>query len=87
VEFDWDSRNVRHIARHGVTPEEVLRTEPLVVQFQNHAIEERVLCLGRTGEGKLVAVVYVEAARAIRVITAYPMTRRQQEIYLRESEL
>jgi uncharacterized DUF497 family protein len=88
AEFDWDSRNIRHIARHGVIPaevEEALRTEPLVVQFQNHAVEERVLCLGRTGKGKLLAVVYVEVGHTIRVVTAYPMTQRQQEIYLWET--
>jgi len=87
VEFDWDSQNVKHIARHGVTPEEaaqVLRNDPLVVQFQDHPAEERVLCLGETDRGRLLAVVYAEQGRAIRVVTAYPMTRWQQEIYFRE---
>lgn len=87
VTFDWDFQNVRHIARHRVSPEEVeqaLQNNPLVVQFQDHAVEERVLCLGQTDKGRLLAVVYVERGPALRVVTAYPMTRRQQEIYFRE---
>ncbi len=64
--------------------EQVLRNDPLVVQFQNHVIEERVLCLGQSDLGKLLAVVYRERPRAIRVVTAYPMSARQREIYFTE---
>jgi uncharacterized DUF497 family protein len=87
VEFDWDARNVRHIARHGITTEEaeqVLRNDPLVLQYQNHVAEERVLCLGQTNNGRLLAVVYVERDSAIRIVTAYTMNRQQEEIYFRE---
>ena len=87
VEFDWDSRNRKHIAQHRVTPEEaeqVLRNDPFVVQFQDHAVEERLLCLGQTDRGRLLAVVYVERSRTIRVVTAYPMTCRQEEFYFKE---
>ncbi len=62
----------------------MLRNDPLVVQFEDHAIEERVLCLGQTDRGRLLAVVYVERGHAIRVVTSYPMNRRQQEVYFKE---
>ncbi len=87
VEFDRNSQNRKHIARHRVTPEkaeQVLRNDPLVVQFQGHSVEERVLCLGQTDRGRLLAVVYVERSQAIRVVTAYPMTRQQEEFYFRK---
>lgn len=87
AEFDWDSQNRKHVARHLVTPEEaaqVLRNDPLVVQFQDHAAEERVLCLGQTNRGRLLAVVYTERGPAIRVVTTYPMTPRQEEFYFRK---
>jgi hypothetical protein len=32
IEFDWDDDNVRHIARHGLAPEQieaVLRNDPI----------------------------------------------------------
>jgi uncharacterized DUF497 family protein len=65
VQFDWDSQNLKHIARHRVSPEEAeqtLQNDPLVVQFQEHDVEERVLCLGQTDQGRLLAVVHAEAA-------------------------
>ena len=66
VEFDWDSQNRKHVGQHRVTPEEaeqVLRNDPLVVQFQDHAVKERVLCLGQTDRGRLLAVVLSNEAR------------------------
>jgi uncharacterized DUF497 family protein len=83
--LEWDSRNRKHIARHRVSPEEaeqVLQNDPLTVQFQDHDAEEGVLCLGQTDRGRLLAVVYAERGQAIRVVTAYPMTRRLEEFYL-----
>ena len=62
----------------------MVRNDPLLVQFQNHAVEERILCLGQTDKGRLLTVVYLERGLAIRVVTAYPMTRRQEETYFRE---
>jgi len=69
VEFDWDANNVQHIARHGISPkeaEDAIKIEPLEADVQPHDSEERVLCFGR---GK------------IRVVTAYEMTKPQQQMY------
>jgi uncharacterized DUF497 family protein len=45
---------------------------------------ERVLCLGQTDRGRLLAVVYVDRGQTIRVVTTYSMTRRQEEFYFRK---
>lgn len=87
MEFDWDRENASHIGRHQVTPQEaeqVLRNDPLVVQFQEHGAEERLLVLGQTNAGRLLAVIYTERNNKLRVVTAYPMTKRLEEIYFRE---
>ena len=87
MRFNWDQANTKHLARHGITreeAEEALANDPLVVQLQEHTAEQRVLCLGRTDRGRLLAVVYTEREGAIRVVTAYPMTRRQEAIYPKE---
>jgi uncharacterized DUF497 family protein len=37
IEFDWDEANLRHVARHGVTPEEaeeVVANDPLELEPQ-----------------------------------------------------
>ena len=87
MDFDWDRENIAHLARHKVLPEEAeqaLRQDPLVVQFQEHGHEERLLVLGRTGSGRLLALIYTERDGRFRVGTAYPMTKRLEEIYFRE---
>ena len=84
MEFDWDSGNLAHIARHGITPaeaEEALQIEPLEADVQPHKSEERVLCFGRAKSGRLLTILYVERRGKIRVVTAYEMTKPQQRMY------
>jgi uncharacterized DUF497 family protein len=40
-----------------------------------------VLCFGRTGSGRLLTVLYAERRGKIRVVTAYEMTKEQQQLY------
>ena len=49
MRFDWDADNLKHIARHGITPEEAedaVLIEPLEADVRPHESEERVLCFG-----------------------------------------
>ena len=84
MEFDWDAGNVQHIAKHGISPkeaEEAILIEPLETGIQPHDGEERVLCFGRTKSGRLLTILYTERRGKIRVVTAYEMTKSQQQIY------
>jgi len=84
VEFDWDDGNRKHIARHAITPqeaEEAAVIEPLEVAVQRHGNEERVLCFGRTNAGRMLTILYTERRSKIRVVTAYEMTKEQQQLY------
>ena len=84
MEFDWNAANVEHVARHGITPqeaEEAVRIEPLDADVQHHNDESRVLCFGRTKSGRLLTVLYTERLGRIRVVTAYEMTKQQQQLY------
>ena len=82
--FDWDSGNLKHIARHDITQkeaEEAVLIEPLDAAVQPHGSEQRVLCFGRTRSGRLLTVLYTERRGIIRVVTAYEMTKQQQRMY------
>ena len=84
MEFDWDADNLKHIARHSITPdeaEEAVLIEPLEADVQPHGSEERVLCFGRAKSGRLLTILYTERRGKIRVVTAYEMTRQQQRMY------
>ncbi len=83
VKFDWDRANADHIARHGVAPEEVeqaFANDPLVVlAVQKRGGEERVLCAGRTEQGRTLQFVYTMRRGRIRVITAHTANKRVRE--------
>jgi len=84
MEFEWGAGNRKHIARHSITPEEAgeaAAIEPLEAAVQQHEREERMLCFGRTKAGRLLTILYAERHGKIRVITAYEMTKEQQQLY------
>jgi uncharacterized DUF497 family protein len=84
MEFEWDTGNRRHIARHAIAPkeaEEAVMIEPLEAAVQQREGEERVLCFGRTKAGRPLTIVYTLRRGKIRIITAYEMTKEQQRLY------
>ncbi|MCC6363192.1 MAG: BrnT family toxin [Bryobacterales bacterium] len=86
MEFVWDARNIEHLKRHKITPQEAEETillDCLESDLQQHAGEERVLCFGRTAQGRLLTIIYTMRGEAVRVVTGYPMTRSQQRLYFR----
>jgi hypothetical protein len=83
AEFDWDEANIGHIARHGVSPEEVeqaFANDPLaVIAEQERSREQRVLCAGRTNAGRPLQFVYTVRHGRIRVITAHTAHKKLRE--------
>lgn len=83
AKFDWDDANTGHIARHGVTPEEVAQAfanHPLVVlAAQKRRGEERVLSAGLTDAGRALQFVYTLQRGRIRVITAHTAKKKVRE--------
>ena len=83
AKFDWDDANTGHMARHGVTPEEVEQAfahRPLaVLATQKRKGEERVLCAGLTDAGRSLQFVYTMRRGKIRVITAHTARRKVRE--------
>ena len=53
----------------------------LEADVQPRESEERVLCFGRTKSGRLLTILYTERRGKIRVVTAYEMTKPQQQMY------
>lgn len=82
--FVWDDENVAHIARHGVTPdevEEVLVGDALVLRGPDN----RYLAYGRSTNDRWLFAVYVtRPGGTVRVITARDMTWRERRLYRRK---
>lgn len=87
MNFDWDSGNIEHIARHNLTPKEVeealsdrKRIGTNAYQVQN---EPRVAILGKTISGRILFVVFTQRNKFIRVITARDASDKEKKRYRR----
>ena len=84
--FDWDKDNVQHIARHGITPDEieqVLGNDPLDIDFDVIGGEERWTCIGHTNLLRVLVVVWSIRDWALRPITAFEASKMARTEYLR----
>ena len=82
--FEWNDANVRHIARHQYTPEEV--EEVLVGKYKVRRTREKLyVALGETLDGRLSFVVFRRLTRSlIRVITARDMDDSERRLFRRK---
>ncbi|MBI5399851.1 BrnT family toxin [Candidatus Saganbacteria bacterium] len=82
--FDWDEKNITHIARHNVTPEEVeemFESRPLIFKSR----DESCVALGQSDVGRYLMVAYRYCeAEAIRVITARDMSDSERRLFRRK---
>jgi uncharacterized DUF497 family protein len=83
--FDWDTANVAHIARHGVEPaqvEQALSNDPVNLSYVVAGSgEQRWASVGPTDDGRLLVVVWTVRGDRVRVVTAYPATKRVRAAY------
>ena len=84
--FDWDAANAPKLQeRHGVTAgecEQVFFQEPLLVtpdpRHSQH--EARWAALGRTADGRSLAIVFTLRGELIRPISARDMSRKERRL-------
>jgi uncharacterized protein len=88
--FEWDSANLDHIARHGVTAgeaEQVVLGDPLDIEMQvaePDNSEERLLQLGETAKGRILQLLTTWRDGKVRVISAWDAPRQVKTYYLAE---
>jgi uncharacterized DUF497 family protein len=83
--FDWDEQNIRHLARHQISPteaEEVVRNRPLDLEAQLRNGEERMPHIGETDAGRILIVVTTMQGKKIRVVTAWPGNKNYRHYFL-----
>ena len=87
MEFEWDPRKAAaNLVKHNVSFEEAATVfgDPLgriVADPRHSTAEERFVLLGISRERRLLAVMYVERAEAVRIISARPATRPERKDY------
>jgi uncharacterized DUF497 family protein len=81
LEFECDSRKARtNLAKHKASFEEAASVfgDPLgriVADPRHSAVEERLVLLGFSNKRRLLAVMYIERAAAVPIISARRATR------------
>lgn len=84
LEFDWDRSNLRHLARHHVTPEEfeeAISNHPHFIDVDSESGEERWSAIGPTNGLRILYLVLAYRGTRVRAITAWDASKRLQEIY------
>lgn len=88
-EIEWKEADVAHIARHGVTPEEVeevLAADPVWRRGRTHQESGRksLYVLGRTEAGRYLFIVLSPRMRGrARCVTAMEMDEKARRYYER----
>jgi uncharacterized protein len=84
LDFDWDTANLAHIARHQISAEEaeeVIRNEPLDIEAETLKGEDRMTSVGRTNGGRFLVVVTTLRETRLRVVTAFAAPPRLIGLY------
>lgn len=89
IEFDWDYQNTKHLAAHRVLPtefEELLRNNPLDVDYEMIDGEERYRSVGVTDKGRILSTSWTVRNGIIRAITAFPASVSDKKMFWRDTK-
>lgn len=85
MRFEWDRDKAnRNHKKHGVTFDEAVTVfyDPLSATFDDpdHSVgERRLITIGFSAQGRLIAVCHTERGPAVRNISARPATVRERK--------
>jgi hypothetical protein len=84
LRFEWDERKAAvNLRRHRISFLEATTVfgDPLSITISDpdHSVaERRFVDVGRSSRGRLLVVSYTERGERIRIVSARPATRREQ---------
>ncbi|MFL6180634.1 MAG: BrnT family toxin [Actinomycetes bacterium] len=87
-DIEWDDANIEHLARHGITPDEVedlLEGRTVRLRMATDA-PDRFPVLGRTSSGRYLLIIYQEKPYGvIRPFTGRDMRPHERRLYERQT--
>jgi hypothetical protein len=87
-EIEWDDANIEHLARHGISPDEVeelFEGSTVALQMRTDA-PDRFPVLGRTGSGRYLLIIYQQKPNGvIRPFTGRDMRAHERRLYGRQT--
>ena len=88
IDFDWEDENKKHLAAHKTTPaefEQVLKHNPLDLDYELIDNEERYRSVGLTRGGRLLTVVWTVRHGRVRAVTAFPASVSDTKAFMERS--
>ena len=84
--FEWDKRNIEHILRHNVIPDEV--EESCVNRpYVRKTFGKRYLVYGVTDSGRYLFIVGINEGKGVfTVIQVRDMTKMEKSVYRRKGK-
>jgi uncharacterized DUF497 family protein len=85
IEFDWDTANITHLARHGILAgevEEVFSSDVLDLEYQNEEGEDRFRSVGVTSAGRVLVIVWTVRERRLRPITGWTANPSLRKLFV-----
>ncbi len=89
LEFEWDSSNSRHLARHRLSREEfeeAMTGDPIYVAFRDDSGEPRWYVPGMTRKLRLLYLVFTVRGGATRPVTGWDASRELREYYFQQKD-
>ena len=83
--FEWDDVNEDHIAQHGVAPWEAEEAMEDRRRIRIAAHSGRLGIVGRSEDGRLLAVIFEQSGTRLRVVTARDANATELRVYRRAS--
>jgi len=87
LRFIWDYDNLTHIAKHGLSPEEVEQAfdgMTMEVEYQGWCTEERFAEVGVAPAGRFLLMHTTWRDGATRVVAAYDAPKESIKEYLKQ---
>ena len=84
LSFDWDDHNIRHLARHGISPtevEQVFRNDPMIEHYDVVDGEDRWTAIGAPLSLKILVLVFTVRDSRIRAVTGWEADKRMKKYY------
>jgi uncharacterized protein len=84
--FEWDAPNLRHLARHAITPaeaEEVMENDPTDLGYDVVKGEPRWTVVGDTNLIRVLVVTWTVRGEKVRIVTAWQAPKKLLSDYLR----
>jgi uncharacterized DUF497 family protein len=90
LSFDWDDKNIPHLARHRIAPsevEELFRNDPVIRGYDVIDDEDRWTSVGATSSLRVLVLVFTVRNEKIRAITGWDADRRTKKGYFEQRGL